>query len=151
MLDSELFKSGKIYLIRTPINGNYGIPRLNGLVMGGKIGISLEDRMEEIYVVFVTKNLSRIKILHIDEVGISLTTRLLFNLKFRIMLEDESEPLQLNREQLRRLVLDGSYQGEWESRYLAMKLEENRQESRNSEEQVKKTAQSGQSNRQDLL
>ena len=34
------------------------------------------------------------------------------------MLEDEAKPLNLTREQMKRLVLDGTYQGEWYSTYM---------------------------------
>lgn len=121
---TELFNTGKIYLIRTPVSGNAGIPKLHGLVMGGTLGIDYDPvkNFEESYFVFVSRNLKYLMILHIDDTGITLIKRILFNRRFRIMLEDHSQPLVLSREQMKRLVLDGTYQGEWESAYLQNKL-----------------------------
>ena len=63
-------------------------------------------------------------ILHIDDAGIDFTKRILFNRRFRIMLKDKANPIDLTREQLKRLVLDGTYEGDWESIYLKQQLEE---------------------------
>jgi hypothetical protein len=40
------------------------------------------------------------------------------------MLKDKANPIDLTREQLKRLVLDGTYEGDWESIYLKQQLEE---------------------------
>ncbi len=117
---TEIFNTGKIYLIRTPVSGNCGIPKLHGLILGGTLGLDFNPAtsLEESYFVFVTRNFKYLLILHLDEVGITLIKRVLFNRRFRIMLEDEAKPLNLTREQMKRLVLDGTYQGEWYSTYM---------------------------------
>jgi len=121
----DLFGSGKIYLIRTPVSGRYGLPKLHGMVTSGVLGIEVNpDSTEEMYFIFVTKTLKTLMILHIDEAGIDFTKRILFNRRFRIMLKDKANPIDLTREQLKRLVLDGTYEGDWESIYLKQQLDE---------------------------
>lgn len=121
----DLFVTGKIYLIRTPVRGNCGIPKLHGIVASGILGVEVDIASgEEMYFVFTTKRRNALLILHIDEAGIDVIKRILFGKGFKILLQDQSLPLTLTREQLRRLVLDGSYEGEWESIYLKRKVQE---------------------------
>ena len=121
----DLFSSGKIYLIRTAVSGRYGLQKLHGMVMSGILGVDVNpDNVEEMYFIFVTRNLKTLMILHMDEAGVDFTKRILFNRKFKIMLEDQINPIDLTRDQLKRLVLDGSYEGDWESIYLKQQLEE---------------------------
>lgn len=121
----DLFATGKIYLVRTPVRGNCGIPKLHGIVASGVLGVDIDlTSGEEMYFVFTTKSLKALLILHIDEAGIDFTKRLLFSRKFKILLEEQASPLVITREQLKRLVLDGSYEGDWESVYLRRKIEE---------------------------
>ncbi len=117
---TEIFNTGKIYLIRTPVSGNCGIPKLHGLILSGALGLDFNPAtsMEECYFVFVTRNLKYLLILHLDDVGITLIKRVLFNRRFKIILSDDSKPLNLTREQIKRLVLDGTYQGDWYSAYM---------------------------------
>lgn len=122
---SDMFATGKIYLVRTPVRGNCGIPKLHGIVASGLLGSGVaENAGEEMYFVFTTRTRNALLILHIDEAGMDFTRRILFSRKFKIMLADQSSPLTLTREQMKRLVLDGSYEGEWESVYLKRKVEE---------------------------
>ena len=84
----DLFATGKIYLIRTPVRGNCGIPKLHGLVASGILGVGIDvPSEEEVYFVFTTKNRMSLMILHIDEAGIDFTKRILFSRKFKILLE----------------------------------------------------------------
>ena len=93
--------------------------------MSGILGVDVNpDNVEEMYFIFVTRNLKTLMILHMDEAGVDFTKRILFNRKFKIMLEDQIDPIDLTRDQLKRLVLDGSYEGDWESIYLKQQLEE---------------------------
>ena len=57
-------------------------------------------------------------ILHVDDYGVDLTKRRLFQGKFRTMLADTSETITLTRKQLKRLVLDGTYAYEWQNSQL---------------------------------
>ena len=92
----DLFSSGKIYLIRTAVSGRYGLQKLHGMVMSGILGVDVNpDNVEEMYFIFVTRNLKTLMILHMDEAGVDFTKRILFNRKFKIMLEDQINPIDL--------------------------------------------------------
>ncbi len=125
LIDDGLFAHGKIFLIRTPVNANYGIPRLYGMVIGGMLGVPVDLTLnyEECYFVFTNKKQSMLMILHIDDIGITFSKRILHGRRFNVLVEQADSPVALSREQLRRLVLDGSYDGPWESRYLARQLD----------------------------
>ena len=66
---TELFNTGKIYLIRTPVSGNCGIPKLHGLILGGTLGLDYNPATadEECYFFFVSRNLKQLLILHLDD------------------------------------------------------------------------------------
>ena len=102
---------------------SYVQPRLHGLVLSGALGISIETVLsKEAYFIFCTKHHDTLMILHIDSAGIDFTKCRLFNKKFKIMLQEQDyKPISISREQLKRLILDGSYDGPWESQYLAKK------------------------------
>ena len=120
---SDLFSSGKIYLILTPVNGNCGIPSLYGRLLDGSFGIDITNETGEIYAVFTTKNHKTLLIFHVDNYGKDLTKRRLFKGKFRTMLANSELPLELSREQLKRLVLDGTYIGDWQDPQLQVQME----------------------------
>ena len=120
---SDLFSFGKIYLIMTPVNGNCGIPSLYGRLLNKSFGIDILDENGEVYVIFTTSNHKSLLILHIDNYGVDLTKLRLFNGKFRTMLANTDKPLILTREQLTRLVLDGTYMGEWQNPQLQVQME----------------------------
>ena len=63
----DLFSSGKIYLIRTAVSGRYGLQKLHGMVMSGILGVDVNpDNVEEMYFIFVTRNLKTLMVLHMD-------------------------------------------------------------------------------------
>lgn len=119
---SDLFSSGKIFLILTPVNGNCGIPSLYGGLLNGSFGLDILNETGELYALFTTTNHKMLLILHVDNYGVDLTKRRLFKGKFRTMLEN-SEPLELTREQLKRLVLDGTYSKDWQNPQLQAQME----------------------------
>ena len=115
MID-HLFTTGRLFLVRKPIRGNYGPTRLFSLLSGGTFGIDITTNKEETYVIFTTRRRQMLLIFHIDAYGYDLTKRFLFaTSRFRILLEDESTPLQLTREELRRLVIYGSCEEDFET------------------------------------
>ena len=116
----DLFSEGKIYLIKTPVNGNAGIPSLFSRIINGSFGITFENS-EESYFLFCTANKKTLIILHVDEAGIDITKRRLFGGKFKIIFEDTANPIKLTRDQLKRMVLDGTAEGEWQSLYQKVK------------------------------
>ena len=116
---SDLFSSGKIYLFRKPISGRYGIPKLTAYLTSGILGIDVSvGDTEEIYALFTTKRQDTLFILHIDEFGVDLTKRRLHGKKFVGILSDSTSLQNLTREQLKRLVLDGTHEGSWQSASL---------------------------------
>lgn len=120
---ADLFSSGEIYLIMTPVNGNCGIPSLYGRLLAGSFGINIEKALGEIYALFTTANHKMLLILHVDNYGVDLTKRRLFKGKFRTILENTENPISITREQLKRLVLDGTYIGEWDNAHLQAQME----------------------------
>lgn len=119
----NLFSSGSIYLILTPVNGNCGIPSLYGRLLAGSFGVDISDSTSEIYAVFTTSNRKTLLILHVDNYGVDLTKRRLYKGKFRTLLAKPQEILTLTRQELLRLVLDGTYVDEWRNPALQAQLE----------------------------
>lgn len=119
----NLFSSGVIYLILTPVNGNCGIPSLYGRLLAGEFGVDVCDSTNEIYAVFTTANRKALLILHVDNYGVDLTKRRLHKGKFRTLLEKPQEIRTLTRQELLRLVLDGTYAEEWQNPVLQAQME----------------------------
>ena len=118
-MTSDLFSSGDIYLIRNPINGNCGINRILGKIVSKEWNIDFDlNNPKEIYVVIPTKSKRTLLIFHYDIYGADITKRILHNSKFKIQLEDTRQPITITRGQLKRLIIDGTYIGEWEAKEL---------------------------------
>ena len=118
-MTSDLFASGQIYLIRNPINGNSGINSILGKILSKEWDVDLDlNNPKEIYVVIPTKNKKTILIFHYDIYGADICKRILHSRKFRIQLEDTRQPIMITRGQLKRLIIDGTYTGEWEHKEL---------------------------------
>lgn len=122
---NDLFSSGKIYLIKKPISGRYGLPKIMGNLLTGAFGEDIASADEEIYVVLTTKDRKTLIIFHMDDLGYDLTKRRLFHGKFALILDndDESNPVKITREELKRLVLDGTFAGDWHSPQLKSMFE----------------------------
>lgn len=115
MMDN-LFTTGRIFLIRQPIHGGYGPNRIYDLLMAGTFGVDIVGNKEETYVIFTTKRRQMLLIFHIDECGFDLTKRFIYaKSTFKILLEDTCSPMTLTREELRRLVLYGTYEADYET------------------------------------
>ena len=120
---SDIFASGTIYLIRTSVNGNCGIKSLYGRLLVGFNGIAIDPRSGEFYAIFTTANQKMLLILHVDDYGVDLTKRRLHNGKFRKILSDTEKAITLTRQQLKRLVLDGTYIESWQNHNLQVLME----------------------------
>ena len=118
----DLFSSGKIFLVKKPVNGNAGIPSLYAKFLNGSFGVENIQQDEDVYVIFSNANRKLLIILHIDEAGVAIYKRRLFSGKFKIMLDNAADPCSLTRESLKRLILDGTYEGDWQSIYQKKKV-----------------------------
>ena len=87
--NSTLLNTGKIYLIRTPVNGRYGILRLYNMMVSNQLGFEWEPD-EEVWVVMFNEHRSRLRILHSD------------------LQKMECSPDTITREELRSLILNAS-------------------------------------------
>lgn len=116
MAISRLFASGRVFLVRTPIDGRLGMHSLWNKLGGGSLGIKYDgDINKEVWVVAVTKNRRRLRILHVDAAGMSLISRRLWGTsKFQVMF-DKGDAWTLTSAQLRRLILDGTYEGSYQT------------------------------------
>ena len=63
-------------------------------------------------------------VFHADLLGYDLSKRRINNGKFQIDLEDTFNPKKITRDQLKRLLIDGTYQGEWRDDSLRKQFEE---------------------------
>ncbi len=121
--EETLFGHGRIYLVRDRyVRANCGIPALHGLILGGALGFEV-DTSQEYYVCFVNRRQNQLLIFHQDEAGYTLIKRVLHARNFDVLMTAADKAITITRQQLRRLVLDGTYHGEFESVYLKQELE----------------------------
>lgn len=111
MSGSILFARGRVLLVRTPIDGRFGMNKLYCLLVGGALNITFDPEKEsEIWVVTVTRNRKRLRILHVDEQGATLIIRMLWGTSKFMAVLDGALPESLTASQLRTLILSGSYE-----------------------------------------
>ena len=104
---SILSSTGRISLVREPVSGRFGLPRLLAKVSANAYKTNWNG-CEEISVVTFNKRRSIAKIIHIDKYGVDLTSRQLNHGTFRIMLEEGLLPKSLKREELEILLQGGT-------------------------------------------
>lgn len=116
---SKLLATGKIYLIRKPIDGRLGALKLWNLATSGSLGIDVDIISgEEVWIVMASNRASRLRIFHIDDQGYSLTTRINYDGRFDVLFSEDG-PKTLTRSELQRLILDGTVEGDWHHPRLA--------------------------------
>lgn len=121
---SDEFTSGTIFLLKKPLSGRYGIPGILSKLLSGCFGIEyVAEKMEEIYLLFVTRNRKILLIFHADILGYDLSKRRLNQGTFAIPFQDDYNPEEITRDQLKRLVLDGTYYGQWRDESLRKQFE----------------------------
>ena len=121
---SQLFASGKLYLIRRPVSGRVGIIRLWDMLCTGELGVDFNPvAKDEVWVLMVNRSRNRLRILHVDQFGYELIVRINYDGRFDVVFH-ENGPEKITRIQLRRLVLDGTVEGEWRSIYIKNVLSE---------------------------
>ncbi len=108
-----MFLKGKIFIVTNPIFGRAGIPKLMSTF---NLLEKTDDwsGYEEVRVVCFSKDYKTMKIIHVDEYGVDLTTRRLhkgkFNLGFINQMNLNSLSLsKLTEEEFLQLFLDGTY------------------------------------------
>ena len=79
--DKCLFSSGKIYMITAPVDFRKGLNSLITVAQGA--GLDLMDKDKETWVVFVSKVLKAVKIIHADSTGVMLLNRRLRHGRFQ--------------------------------------------------------------------
>lgn len=84
---SILSSTGKIYVIRTPVCGRFGMYRLLAKLTSGDFGVSW-DGVSEITIVTFNKRRSMCNILHIDQYGTDKLIRKLNEGVYKIYLEE---------------------------------------------------------------
>ena len=109
-----LSTTGKSFLVLEPISGRFGIPRLLAKLSSNSLNINW-DGEEEITILTVNSRRSRLKILHIDDVGCDLTSRVLNKGTFKVLFQENCIPKALTRSMLERLFIDGTMEGDYQN------------------------------------
>lgn len=109
MADETLFESGRIYVVGTPVRGTRGIHRLRT----GVRALSGADDGDGLWVCFTTRSRQRLLIYHQDVAGRDVRVRLLRQGFFHIF--EDTVRKGITREQLRRLLFDGTFEGQWQN------------------------------------
>ncbi len=105
--------TGKIVMILTPVCGRWGIHKLMAKLSSNEFKVNW-SATEEITIVTFNRKRTSCKILHADITGVDCTTRILNQGRFKIMLDENLIPRTMTREQLERLLLDGTISGEYQ-------------------------------------
>lgn len=115
-----LFAAGRLYLIRTPVDGRLGLSALHSRLVTGALGIDYDGESdEEIWVIMFNARRTGMRVLHVDLTGMTLITRRLWDGRFRVLLDGpELSHDSVTRGRLRRLLLDGTDGGEWRHGFL---------------------------------
>lgn len=121
----DQFSCDNIFLIKKPVSGRYGAPRILSMLLGGCFEIPyIKDNLQELYIVLFTKNRKLMFVFHTDFFGHDLTKRRLCEGRFKIQLEESYNPEKISRDQLKRLLIDGTYQDEWNDVSLQKQFEQ---------------------------
>ena len=104
---SILSGTGRIYMVREPVCGRFGIHRLLAMISSNSLGIKWNGT-DEISVVTFNKRKTICKVLHIDPCGVDCTTRILNTGRFQVMLDKDQLPIHLTRDELEKLLMEGT-------------------------------------------
>lgn len=107
---SLLSSTGKIYMIKEPVSGRWGIYRLRDCLFSGAFKINWNGK-DEITLVTFNKSRKNCSIFHSDMCGMERTVRLLRKGTYHVILTAGLKPGELTREQLERLLCDGTISG----------------------------------------
>ncbi|MGN0903354.1 MAG: hypothetical protein ACI4M9_08705 [Succinivibrio sp.] len=105
-----LSETGKIVMVRHPVCGRFGIPRLLSMLSSRQLDVCW-DGVEEISIVLFNARRTMCKILHVDRFGVDVTNRILNTGRFKVYLEElenEAVPVILRRSELETLLREGT-------------------------------------------
>ena len=103
---SILSQTGKIILVRQPVNGRFGIHRLMAMLSSNQFEVCWNGTDEITIVTFNAKR-TICKILHVDTYGTDCTTRILNYGKYKTILQEDLLPIHLKRNELEILLTGG--------------------------------------------
>lgn len=104
---SILSSTGKIFVIRTPVSGRFGMYRLMAKLTSGEFKVSW-DGVSEITIVTFNKRRTMCNVLHIDQFGTDKLTRKLNEGVYQIYLDEGLIYQRLTREDLEKMLTYGS-------------------------------------------
>lgn len=104
---SILSGTGKIYMVREPVCGRFGIHRLLAMLSSNSLNVHWNG-IDEVTIVTFNKRKTICKVLHIDPYGVDCTSRILNSGRFQVMLDEDLIPIHLTRDELEQLLLDGT-------------------------------------------
>ena len=106
---SLLSSTGRIYLLKEPVCGRWGMFRLHSCLSVEPLGLS-GTVTRKLHLLLSTKAV-RTSIFHYDMCGMERTVRRLRKGTFKVILDAGRTPGELTREQLERLLCDGTVSG----------------------------------------
>ena len=104
---SILLGTGRIYMVREPVCGRFGMHRLLAMLSSNSLGVKWNG-IDEISIVTFNKRRTICKILHVDNCGVDCTSRVLNSGRFQVMLEEDKIPIHLTRDELEKLLMEGT-------------------------------------------
>ena len=104
---SLLSSTGKIFLIKEPVCGRFGMHKLLAQLSSGVFKVGW-DGQEEITIVTFNRRRTICSILHIDPCGVDRMTRMLNTGTFQVILDAGLLPERLTRRALELLLSNGS-------------------------------------------
>ena len=104
---SYILPEGRIMILKQPISGRYGIPRLMAYITANSSRFGW-DGVETISVITFNRFRTRCKIISCDKYGVTLTVRILHSGNFKVLLDDDLLPETINKSELESLMRYGT-------------------------------------------
>ncbi|MCI6449461.1 MAG: IS66 family insertion sequence element accessory protein TnpB [Succinivibrio sp.] len=100
---SILSSTGRIFLVKTPVSGRFGLARLLAQLSSQAFGVRW-DGIEELTIITFNKTRTICKILHTEDKGVDCVTRKLNKGTFKVLFDEELIPERLTLDVLERLL-----------------------------------------------
>ena len=98
---SILSSTGRIFLVKTPVSGRFGLARLLAQLSSQAFGVRWD---EELTIITFNKTRTICKILHTEDKGVDCVTRKLNKGTFKVLFDEELIPERLTLDVLERLL-----------------------------------------------